>query len=158
MTITESDETDPGGAAATSNNGAVSFGEREAQLARPREDPEPTAGPDGDATPDTDSDPLRVFYAAAGRAGGAFRAALAGPLAWPVVTRRHPAVLEVFRHAQAGAGWDHPALLVRQPFRAFWIFDALWETGCMTARVWWRTRTTWAITIIGVVAYLTWRY
>lgn len=156
--VTDSDQIAGGEAAATSIIEAVTFGPREPQLARARDDGEPTGAPDGDASADTDSDALRAVYGTAARAGGALRAALSGPAAWPAVTRRHPSVLEVFRHGQYGPGWDHPALLVRGPVRMFWRLDACWETGCMIARVWWRTRITWAITIIGLVAFLVWRF
>jgi hypothetical protein len=154
--VTDSDRTPDGEATSTSINEAVSFGEHEPQLARARDDAEPTGDPENDATADTDSDALRAVYDIAGRAGGALRTALAGPAAWPVIASRHPSVLEVWQHGRDGAGWDHPALLARWPARAYWIFDALWETGCMTARVWWRTRITWAITILLVVAYVVW--
>lgn len=161
--VTDSDrETDE--EAATSNiSDAVTFGPRESQVARAREITDPTGNPDGTASADTDSDmlpaddeALRAFYGTVGRAGGAFRTALAGPMAWPVFNRRHPSVLEVFQHAQASPGWDHPALLTRLPVRLFWRFDSCWETACMIARVWFRTRITWAINLILIIAFLVW--
>ena len=154
--VTDSDETWSGEAATSNNNKAVTFGEREPQLARMRDSAEPTATPEGDATPDTDSDALRAVYSMVATAGGALRAAFAGPATWPLVTRRHPSVLEVWSHGRDGGAWDHPALLVRWPARVFWTAEAAWETGCMVARVWWRTRITWAVTILLVVAYVVW--
>jgi hypothetical protein len=156
MTITEGDEVGPGEATATSNNEAVTFGGREAQLARPRDASQRTRDPDDGATADADSDVLRAFYALTARAGGAFRTALGGPAAWPLITRRNPSVLEVFRGGRGSRAWDSPSLLVRWPARGAIIAEALWETGCMTARVWFRTRITWAITILIFIAWLVW--
>lgn len=154
--VTDSDRTPDGEAASTSISEAVSFGEHEPQLARARDDAEPTGDPEDDASEDTDSDALRVVYGAASRAGGAFRTALAGPAAWPVIIRRHPSVAEVWQHGRTSRGWDSESMAARWAVRAFWISDALWETGCMTARVWFRTRITWAITILLAVAYVVW--
>jgi hypothetical protein len=156
--VTGSDQTPDLGEATSNNSGVIAFGPSEAQLARARDSGEPTSGPEATATADTDSDALRAFYGAAGRAGGAFRTALAGPAAWPVVTRRHPSVLEVFRHGQDTRAWHSPSLLVSVPVRVFWRLDSCWETACMIARVWWRTRITLAITVIAVVAFLVWRH
>jgi hypothetical protein len=165
--VTERDIGPDGEATATSNNGPLTIGGRSPQLARARDAAEPTRGPGDGATPDADSDALRGFYAAAGRAEGALRdgrakagrgvrMAFAGPRGWPVITRRNPSVLEVFSAGRDSRAWDSPSLLVRWPARGAIIAEALWETGCMTARVWFRTRITWAVTILIFVAYLVW--
>jgi hypothetical protein len=156
VVITESDEARDGEAVTSNNNGVIGYGPREPQLARTRDASEPTGAPEDGATGDTDSDVLRGFYTAVAAAGGALRAALAGPAAWPVITRRHPSIAEIWRSGRDSRAWDSDALLVRWPARLFWTADALWETGCSVARVWWRTRITWAVTILLVIAWLVW--
>jgi hypothetical protein len=165
--VTESDREAGAEATATSNDGAVTFGPRKPQLARARDAAEPTRPARDDATTDAErdadddrlraeEDALRGFYAAIAGAGGAFRTAIAGPAAWPLITRRHPSVAEVWHQGRDCRAWDSPSLAVRWAVRGFWIADYLWETGCMTARVWWRTRITWAITILIVIAWIVW--
>jgi hypothetical protein len=165
--VTDSDREPGAGATATSNDGAVTFGPRKPPLARARDTAEPTRrardAATADAERDADDDRLRAeedalrgFYAAIAGAGGAFRTALAGPAAWPLIIRDNPSVARVWRQGREYRAWDSPSLAYRWAVRAFWIADALWETALMILRVWWRTRITWAITILILIAWIVW--
>jgi hypothetical protein len=158
--VTDSDETEE---AATSNNNEPVFIPVDPQLARARDGAEPTTPPEwqagewaeGDGRPGA-AEARQALADLRERAGGACRAAARGPRAWPLFTRRHPSVLEVFDAGRNVAAWDSESLLVRWPARVLITADALWELGCMTARVWFRTRITWTITVLAVIAWLAW--
>jgi hypothetical protein len=160
----------PAPEAATSNNNGETRPPEISDLVIPvpREAPQPAVA----SVPAVNSEPAKP---AGHRADailawfrGLFRsvsgAASSGPAAWPLFTRRCPSVAEVWRRGRefetktGHRPWDNPAIVIRWPYRAAVIADAVWETFCMTLRVWFRTRVTWAVTVIAVAAWIIGRH
>jgi hypothetical protein len=156
--------------AATSNNNAETRLPEISDLPVPvpQEAPQPAVTP----VPDGTGEPAEPAGHRADRILAWFRrlfrgvsgAVSSGPAAWPLFSRRCPSVAEVWRRGRefetktGHRPWDNPAIVIRLPYRAAVIADAVWETFCMTLRVWFRTRITWAVTIVVIVALIIGRH